>query len=190
MDFIWRRDYKMADELVDIFDENNNFTNVRKMKSEAHSDGSWHRAVHVVIYNSKGEMLLQLRAKDKLQYPNLWDISAAGHVAAGEEPIVSCLREMEEEIGLNVSAEDLQFHKIEKCYGELEKNNEFGYIYFLKFDGDIDGFQFKDGEVQKVEFVSIDKLEEDLKSDYRRFCPHGEYWFNVITEVRKRLSDV
>lgn len=178
----------MADELVDIFDENNNFTNVKKMKSKAHSDGSWHRAVHVIIYNSKGEILLQLRAKDKLQYPDLWDISAAGHVTAGEEPIVSCMRELEEEIGFSVGAGDLQFFRVEKCCDELEKNNEFGYIYFLKFEGDINSFQFRDGEVQKVEFVSIDRLEEDLKSDYGRFCPHGVYWFDIIAEVRKRLN--
>jgi isopentenyldiphosphate isomerase len=133
-------------------------------------------------------MLLQLRAKDKLQYPDLWDISAAGHVTAGEEPVISCVREMEEEIGLSVSAEDLQFYRIEK-YHEPKNNNEFAYIYFIKLEEDINNFKLQDEEVQMAEFVAIDKLEEDLKSDYGRFCPHGEYWFNVIAEVRKRLRN-
>lgn len=179
----------MADELVDIFDEENRFTNVKKMKSEAHKDGSWHRAVHVIIYNSKGEMLLQLRAKDKLQYPSLWDISAAGHVGAGEEPIVSCLREIGEELGLKVKAEELQFYKTNKTEigDDLVNNKEFGYIYFLKFEEDISQFKLQDGEVQEIIFMSIDKLESDLKSDYGRFCPHGDYWFEMINEVRKRL---
>ena len=53
----------MVDELIDIFDENNNALNVQKMKSEAHKLGLWHRASHIWIYNSSGEILLQLRAK-------------------------------------------------------------------------------------------------------------------------------
>lgn len=68
----------MGDELVDICDENNNLHGIRKTTSEAHRAGLWHRASHVWIYNSKGEILLQLRAKEKLLYPDMWDISAAG----------------------------------------------------------------------------------------------------------------
>jgi isopentenyldiphosphate isomerase len=56
----------MSDELIDIVDENNQPTGERKMKSLAHQDGSWHCSAHVWIYNSKGEILLQLRSKDKL----------------------------------------------------------------------------------------------------------------------------
>ena len=58
----------MADELIDICDENNNLIDIQKMKSEAHKDGLWHRASHIWIYNSNGEILLQLRAKEKPLY--------------------------------------------------------------------------------------------------------------------------
>lgn len=92
----------MADELVDIYNDNNETLGIEKMKSEAHKNGLWHRSSHIWIYNSRSEILLQLRADNKEMYPNMWDISAAGHVDAGEEPIVAALREMEEEIGLSV----------------------------------------------------------------------------------------
>ena len=92
----------MADELIDICDENNNLINVQKTKSEAHKNGLWHRASHIWIYNSNGEILLQLRAKEKPLYPDMWDISAAGHISAGEDPITSGLREVKEEIGLEI----------------------------------------------------------------------------------------
>ena len=82
----------MGDELIDICDEANHLTGVQKMKSEAHKDGLWHRAVHIWLYNSKGEILLQWRAKNKLLYPEMWDISAAGHVSASENPITSGLQ--------------------------------------------------------------------------------------------------
>lgn len=180
----------MADELIDICDENNKLTGIQKMKSEAHRDGLWHRAVHIWIYNSEGELLLQLRAKKKLLYPDMWDISAAGHVSAGDEPITSGLREIEEEIGLKVKKEDLQFFKIRKTKAIFRdiKNNEFYYIYFLKFDGDIKQLKLQDEEVQKIRFLPLSKIEEELKKYQKKYVPHGDYWFDVIAEVKRKLK--
>lgn len=180
----------MADELIDICDESNNLTHIRKMKSEAHRDGLWHRAAHVWIYNSKGEILLQLRAKAKLLYPGVWDISAAGHVSSNEDPIVSGLREMQEEIGLKARQEDLQFFNIRKVktiYKDI-KNSEFYYVYFLKFDGDIKKLKLQNIEVQKIQFLPISKIEKGLKINIDKYVPHGDYWFEVINEVKKKLK--
>ena len=180
----------MADELIDICDENNNLLSIQKMKSEAHKNGLWHRASHIWIYNSNGEILLQLRAKEKPLYPDMWDISAAGHVIAGEDPITSGLREVEEEIGLKLKKEDLDFWMIRKVKAVFREiiNNEFYYIYFFKFDGDINQLKLQKEEVQKIQFLPIDKIEEELKINPRKYVPHGKYWFEVINEVKNRLK--
>lgn len=179
----------MPDELLDVFDENNKPINVQKMISEIHRDGLWHRASHIWIYNSKGEILLQLRAEDKFVYPNMWDISAAGHVNANEEPIDSGLREMEEEIGLKVKKEDLNFYRIRKNQAVFRniKNNEFFYVYFLRFDSDVRGLKLQKEEVQKIRFIPIDELEKQLKENPEMYTPHGDYWADVIKQVKKRL---
>lgn len=181
----------MADELIDIFDENNNSVVNQKMKGEAHRDGLWHRTAHIWIYNSKGEILLQLRAKDKLLYPDVWDISAAGHVSAGEDPITSGLREIKEEIGLKAKQEDLDFWMIRKHEAVFRdiKNNEFYYVYFLKFDGDISQLKLQDEEVQEIKFLPIDEVKEDLKTNPDRYVPHGDYWFEALSEIKKRLAN-
>ena len=178
------------DELIDIYDENNNPVGVQKMKSEAHRTGLWHRAAHVWIYNSAGEILLQLRAKDKEFYPNRWDISAAGHVSAGEEPVVSGLREVKEEIGLPVSKEDLGFFRIGKSKMVYEKmlNNEFYYVYFLKFDGDSSKLRVQEEELQEARFFPVDKIKEGLKTNQDNYVFHGEYWQDVVNHVKKLLS--
>jgi isopentenyldiphosphate isomerase len=178
------------DELIDICDPENNLLNVQKMKSEAHAKGLWHRASHMFIYNSKGEVLIQLRAKDKALYPDLWDTSAAGHVDADEEPITSALREIKEEIGLSVKENDLKFFKIEKVKQIYKKilNNEFFYIYFLKFDGNIDKLRLQDEEVQSIKFIKLDELEKDLKKNTKKYVPHDKLWFEVIEHVRKKLN--
>ena len=176
----------MVDELIDICDENNNLLKIQKMKSEAHRDGLWHRTSHVWIYNSNGEILLQLRAKQK---PFLWDISAAGHISAGENPITSGLREVEEEIGLKLRKEDLGFWMIRKHKTIFRKikNNEFYYVYFFKFDGDINQLKLQKKEVQKIQFFPIDKIEKELKISPDRYGPYGDYWFEVLYEIRKKL---
>ena len=180
----------MPDELVDVCDENNNLLNIQKMISEVHKDGLWHRCSYVWIYNSNREILLQLRAKDKFLFPNVWDASVAGHVAAGESPIVSGLRETEEEIGLKLRKEDLDFWTIKKHKTTFRdiKNNEFAYVYFFKFDGDINQLKLQKEEVQKVQFFSIDKIKEELKSNPEKYVPHGDYWFEVLDDIERRIA--
>jgi isopentenyl-diphosphate delta-isomerase len=70
----------MVDEMIKIYDENNNYINKNLMKSVAHRDGLWHRTSHICIYNSEGKILLQKRASCKELLPDMWDISVAGHV--------------------------------------------------------------------------------------------------------------
>ena len=117
------------------------------------------------------------------------DISAAGHISAGEDPIASGLREVEEEIGLKLKKEDLDFWMIIKHKAIFRdiKNNEFYYVYFFKFDGDIGQLKLQKEEVQKIQFLPIDKIEEELKLNPEGYVPHGNYWFEVLNEVKKRL---
>jgi len=178
----------MVDELIDICDENNNLLGIQKRKSWAHKMGLWHRASHIWIYNSKGEILLQLRAKEKALYPHMWDVSIAGHAKAGEDPITSGLREVKEEIGLKLKKEDLKFFTIKKnkvIFRDI-KNNTFDYVYFFKFDGEINKLKLQSKEVQKIQFFSFNKIEEELKTKFKEYAPRGNYWFEIINEIKKR----
>jgi isopentenyldiphosphate isomerase len=181
----------LADELIDIYDENNNPLGVQKMKSEAHRKGLWHRASHVWIYNSKGEMLLQLRAKDKEMYPDKWDISAAGHAGAGEDPIATALREVKEELGLSINAADLEYFGIRDTstvQGSLI-NKEHQSIYLLKFDGDIRSLHAQKEEIQRIKFLDINRIERDVVAESKEYVfHHGRYWLMMINAVRKRLN--
>lgn len=182
----------MADELIDIIDENDNLTGFQKMKSEAHRDGLWHRASHIWIYNSKGEILLQFRASEKSFFPDKWDISAAGHVGAGEEPLISGLRELEEELGVKALSEDLSFfnkRKASAVYNDII-NKEYYYVYFMKFDGDIRFLNLQREEVGAVKFFTREELLRGLKTEPEKFVPHGSYWEDAVEEIRKRTLNV
>ena len=176
------------DELIDIYNENNEPLNIKKMRSEAHRTGLWHRSSHIWIFNDKSEILLQLRSKDKSIFPNRWDVSSAGHIGAGEKPKESAIRELEEEIGIAADYKDLEFYRIAKqnSYYNGFLDNEFHYVYFFKFNDDIDNLKLQKEEVEAIRFCHTEALENEIMLNSKEFVPHGEYWLDIIREVKVR----
>lgn len=180
----------MADELIDIYDENNNPLGVQKMKSEAHREGLWHRVAQVWIYNFRGEILLQLRAKNKKLYAGMWDCATGGHVSAGEEPIVSGSREVKEEIGLSAEKEQLEFFKIFKREDVFQyiDNKAFYYVYFLRYDDNVANLKLQKEEVEEIKFVPILEFEEGIKTHPENFVTPVNYWFEIVGEFKRRFN--
>lgn len=183
----------MTDEMIDILDEKGNLTGEKKLKILTHKDGSWHQTSHVWIFNSKGEILLQKRAKNKSSYPGLWDISAAGHLSAGETPEKGALRELFEELGINADSTKLKRIEVRKIVQHEPKlnffNNEFAHVYILKFDGSIKNIVLKDGEVECVKFIPLNEFESDIRNLKRskNYVPHGQYYIDIVNAIKKEL---
>ena len=89
-------------ELLDVVDENDRVIGV-KTRSEIHALGLMHRAVHILVFNSIGELFIQKRSMSKDNNPGLWDSSAAGHVDSGEDYYDCAVRELDEELGIIVT---------------------------------------------------------------------------------------
>jgi isopentenyl-diphosphate delta-isomerase type 1 len=180
-------------ELFDVLDKNGNKTGIQKTKEELHEQGLWHQAVHIWIFNSKGEILFQKRAKEKDNWPGLWDISAAGHVSAGETPEKAVVREMEEEIGIKVRISQLKKIEIRKHVKYVNKlnfhNREFDHVFLFRYDGDISKLKFKDKEVESVKFIPFKQLEKELKNRKlsKTYVPAKKYYFDIINIVKKEM---
>jgi isopentenyldiphosphate isomerase len=89
----------VSQELLDVVDANDRVTGVRT-RGEVHSLGLMHRSVHILIFNSKGEMFIQKRSMTKDNNPGLWDSSAADHLDCGEDYLDCATRELAEELGV------------------------------------------------------------------------------------------
>ena len=181
-------------ELIDILDENGNVTGVSKSILEVHRNGLWHQTSHIWVFNSEGEVILQKRAKKKMSHPNLWDISAAGHVSKGEHPNKTAIRELYEEIGIKANFRELKKIEVKKVSINIPEknyyNNEFDHIYLYKFDRDISKLKLQKSEVDHIKFIPIDKFELEIKDPelYKKYVPHGEYYFDIIKAIRKELN--
>jgi len=115
-----------------------------------------HRAVHVLVLNKAGRLLLQKRSKWVDSHPGKWDTSVGGHVGFGQSYLEAALREIEEEIGIPAG-------NIEPLYSLRFRNaqeSENICTYLLKHDGP---FQPHPDEVEELRFWSRVEIESALK---------------------------
>ena len=109
-------------EKFDLYDENRNKLNITINRGDKLPENTYRLVVHLIIFNSKGEMLIQQRHPHKKNWPSLWDISVGGCVTAGETSVEAMIRETIEEIGIDLSKYELVYVD-NKAYGIVIYDN-------------------------------------------------------------------
>ena len=94
-------------EWLDIVDENDRVVG-KAPRDQIHRENHWHRSAHIVLFNSQGQVFVQLRSMNKDNNAGLWDSSAAGHVDSGESYEQCAVRELYEELGVQIAADQLR----------------------------------------------------------------------------------
>jgi isopentenyldiphosphate isomerase len=121
----------MSEEVFDVVDEQDEIIG-RAPRSEVHRLGLKHRAVHVLMVNSRDQVFLQKRSMKKDCFPGVWDSSASGHLDLGEEYDACALREVREELGLTLNECPRRLFKIAAC---PQTGQEHIWIYRCRHDG-------------------------------------------------------
>lgn len=170
-------------EKLDVLDENGNLTGKTKDRKLVHRDGDWHKAIHVWVINDNDEILLQRRSAEKDSHPNKLDVSCAGHVAAGDSSLLTAIRELQEELGLEVKSEDLQFVKRIKEQSRPSPefiSNEFDDMFILKTKKTVSEMKIQKEEVAEVFFVSFEKFKEMIENKDPELVPHAEAFETLL----------
>ena len=178
------------EEYFDILDENGNKTGETKLRSLVHRDGDWHKAVHIWIVNDKNEILLQKRSPTKDSHPNMWDISSAGHLSAGDDSISGAIREIKEELGVDVSSEQLELIGIRKKAGNHAStfvNSEFNDVYLLRLSLDLSKLTLQKEEVSEVKYVSLEEFKNMIKNRDKTLLMHMEEFDMLFKALGKSL---
>jgi len=121
----------MKEEMFDVVNDRDEVIG-QDSRRRVHDSGRRHRAVHLLIFNTRGDLFLQKRSARKDTFPGAWDSSAAGHVDQGESYDAAAARELEEELGLVLPRPPARLFKIEA--GPMT-GAEFVWVYRGQAEG-------------------------------------------------------
>jgi isopentenyldiphosphate isomerase len=141
----------MSEEIFDVVNECDEVIDARP-RSEVHRLGLKHRAIHVLVFNSRGETFLQKRSMKKDREPGKWDSSTSGHVDSGEDYDACAVRELREEIGLTVEKVPERLFKIA---AGPETDAEFVWVYRCQAEGP---FQLHPDEIERGGWFTPEKI--------------------------------
>jgi isopentenyl-diphosphate delta-isomerase len=110
------------EEWLDIVDESDTVIG-RAPRHRIHAEGHYHRSSHIMLFNSRDQVFVQLRSMNKDNGAGLWDSSAAGHVDSGESYLDCAVRELHEELGIVVTPQTLEL------VGRLEPDEGNGFEF-------------------------------------------------------------
>lgn len=155
-------------EFLEIVDRDGRIISVAPRNIIHGNPSMLHRAVHIFVFNSKGELLLQKRASHKDFAPDKWDTSVGGHIVPGEDILTAAKRKMLEELG--IVSENLRF-----LYTYIHSNNyesELVYTYWTVHEGP---FNFNRNEIDEVAFWKIEEIQKYLNMNI--FSDNFKYEF-------------
>ena len=141
----------MSEDIFDVVNERDEVVG-QNTRSEVHARGLLHRAVHVLVFNSRGDIFLQKRSMKKDRQPGVWDSSCSGHVDSGENYDETAVRELREELGLKVKTLLQKLFKIDAC---AETDAEFVWVYRCKSNGP---FQLHPDEIETGGWFAPEKV--------------------------------
>ncbi|MEM5804522.1 MAG: isopentenyl-diphosphate Delta-isomerase [Candidatus Aenigmatarchaeota archaeon] len=160
-------------EFVVLVDKNDNELGVME-KIEAHRNhGTLHRAFSVFIFNKKGEMLLQQRAKTKYHFGGLWSNTCCSHPRKSEAVLAAAHRRLMEECGFDTRLKKLtSFVYQADSDGELSEH-EFDHVFVGTYDGPLAP---NPEEIGAMKWISVEELKKDIERNPKAYTP----WFKMI----------
>ena len=167
-------------EIWDLYDENRELLGKDHVRGEQLPIDGYHLVVHVWIRNSKGEYLIAQRSANRQTYPLMWEC-VDGSVIKGEDSLQGALREVKEEVGVDLLPK--KGHVILSDIKKIEFGkvvNKIVDIWLFKYDGEVDMSNATTDEVAQVAWMNRSQIKELF--DANMFVDTLEYFF---TEVEK-----
>ncbi|MBQ6487628.1 MAG: NUDIX domain-containing protein [Solobacterium sp.] len=166
-------------ERFDVVNENGIPTGETVERSDAHTRDILHRTAHIWVIRKADdhiEVLLQKRSMNKDSFPGRYDTSSAGHIQAGDEPLVSAIRELHEELGIRAEPEELAYAGLFRIHYDMVfhdkpfRDNEVSFVYVYSRPVDIEKLTLQKEEVESVRWFSLEEVCEGVKNHDQTYC--------------------
>ncbi|MBQ1240914.1 MAG: NUDIX domain-containing protein [Lachnospiraceae bacterium] len=171
-------------EMFDVIDEEGKSIGLIKERGVVHREGALHATSHIWIARPNAlsgyDVLLQKRSLDKDSHPGCYDISSAGHIVAGDGPLDSAIRELEEELGIMAKPEELlefgvQYKNYEgEFYGKPFRDNQRSILYLYKEPLDIDTLRLQASEIESVIWMDYREALQAICENSIKHCIYEE----------------
>lgn len=129
-----------------------------------HSPGKFYRTIFVLVRNKDNQIFVQKRSATKDLFPNCWDLSVGGHVPFGTTYLDTAIRELQEELGVTATKEDVQF--LQEVLVKMPSSNEFFHVFSYDLKP-TDTVIVNSEEVAQTRWMSIDEIQSSIK--YKTF---------------------
>lgn len=161
-----------VDELLPVMDSRQRTLYLEK-RSIIHQQGLIHLAVHVMVFNSDGKILIQKRSAQKDTYPLYWDVSVGGHLSPGEACQQAAMRELKEELG--IKGAKIEF--LSKIKASRQTDWEHIYLYRTIYDGAISPTA---SEITEIRWISPEELSAQIHLKKLSATPALLYVLKII----------
>ncbi|MBQ9112399.1 MAG: NUDIX domain-containing protein [Clostridia bacterium] len=163
-------------ELWDIYDENRNLKPCTMVRGEPIKDGDYHLTVHICVFNSRAEMLIQKRQPFKDGFPGMWDVTVGGSAVHGDNGRQAAERELFEEVGIRHDFSGVQPH--------LTINTPHGFndIFIIEKDVDADSLSLQYEEVERVMWATEEQILSMIEDG--TFIPYIPEFIMLIFRMR------
>ncbi|MEY4299112.1 MAG: ribosomal small subunit methyltransferase [Verrucomicrobiota bacterium] len=166
-------------ERFDVVDEQDRVIGT-EARSIVHEKNLRHRAVHILVFNDAGELLLQKRSVWKDREPSKWDSSAAGHLEPGEDYAAGAARETEEELGIRAELKPLG--KICAC---ANTGQEFVEVFTARHDGP---FILPPAEIEDALFFPVEVISGWIATRPQDFAPGFREAWKMLSDERAEAN--
>ncbi len=167
-------------ELWDVYDVNRNKNGKTMVRGENFEEGAYHMVVHICIFNSKGEMLIQQRQSFKEGWPNLWDITVGGSAVQGDSSQTAAERELQEELGISLNLQGIRPNMT------INFDRGFDDIYLIEKNIDLSELKLQYEEVQNAKWATREEILEMIKAE--QFIPYYDSLIQLFFDSRKKYG--
>ena len=154
-----------GDEIFDVVNDRDEVIG-QATRREVHARGLLHRAVHVFVFNARGQLFLQKRSLAKDSAPGCWASSCSGHVDSGEDYLTAAVRELDEEIGLRIAGSHLLVPILRNgpC---ADTEQEFVWVYRFESEGP---FVLNPSEIDGGKWFTLPELNREITEKPETFA--------------------
>lgn len=161
-------------EKRDLYDENRVFTGNTIYKGKIVPDGYYYLMVMIFMENNDGRFLIQKRSKDK---GGKW-ATTGGHPKSGEDSITGLLTEVREELGLDLTNENIKLLKTKVGHGAICD------LYHVKMNIDINKIVYQKEEVSDIKLATVDEIKKMINAgDFHK--GHGQTFLSILDYIKE-----